>query len=489
MAFGAQGSVLEPRLVTGFEADPSGTEFTFKMREGVPFHGNWGEVTAEDFKWSFDNEIQEGSIHSSIAMARSVGAQIEVLDKYTFKATIDRPNSFFFGAYFDNSGGASTKVFSKRRYETLGEEAATVDLSGGTGPFRFEKWEQGDEAVLQAVSGHYRTTPQFQTVQIVEIKEAATQLAALETGEIDVAMIPPTAVDRIRSKGLDVRPFGVPGVQRMYAQGMFCMPTTLDGEPVTPYPRPAYDPSKPWIGDCDDPESMANAAKVRRAVAMSIDRQSIVDNILGGFGRATYLPEVTPPTLDRIMQDKWIIPYDIERATEMLAEAGYPDGFEALVYITTGSHPLEVEMGQAVAQMMSDIGIDVSTQVLTYSGARPAVVARERNDWWFRSSGSGTAEPPELIMLRRNPENAFNPGFELREPLAIMRELDVARTLEEADEIRERLFDWYDENQPIIQILLADVIIAVNPDKIGEWPMSKGHGRIGDFENAERIGR
>ena len=171
------------------------------------------------------------------------------------------------------------------------------------------------------------------------------------------------------------------------------MDTTLAGEPIEPYPRPGYDPSKPWVGECGNPDSKENARKVRMAMSMAIDRQSIVDNILGGFGRPSYLPEILPPLLDLIWQDKWFIPYDPDAARELLVEAGYPDGFDALIRITTGSHPLEVEMGQAVALFLGALGGDVRTEVLTYSGNRPSVVARERSDLWFRSSSAGTAAP------------------------------------------------------------------------------------------------
>ncbi len=483
LVWSAEGKFLEPRLATSWEADPSGTAYALHLRKGVQFHGGWGEMTAEDFKWSFEDEIREGSIHSSIALARETGAQMEVVDPYTLRVSIKGPNAFFFEAYFANVGGAATKVFSKKRIEALGAEKAALDISGGTGPFKFTKWQQGEEAV----PGYYGRTPQFQTVRIVEIKETASQVAALETHEVDASIIPAPSIDRAKGAGLDVRPFGVPGSQRLYPQGWFCTKETLDGQPVDPYPRPGYDPTKPWVGECDNPQSLERARQVRWAMSMAIDRQAIVDNILAGFGRPSYLPEVTQPLLDRIWKDKWLIPYDPARARQMLADAGYANGFDALMRITTGDHALEVEMGQAVAQYLRQVGIRVTTEILTYSANRPAVVARERSDLWFRSGGGGSAEPPELVQLRRNPENAFNPGMEVREPLEIIRKMDTARSEAAADQIREELYDWLHNSQMIIPVVLADAIMAVNPEAVGQWPMSTGVGSIGDFEYAERV--
>ena len=475
---------LEFRLITGWELDPDGRGWTLELKHGVQFHGSWGEMTADDFVWSFEEEIRDGSIHSGIGLARATGATAEAVDNYTVSFRLDSPNSFFFDAFFGNGSGASTKVFSKNRTETLGVDAAFLDLSGGTGPFVFKKWAQGDEVVLEAFEGYHGTPSQLKTVRILEIKEPATQIAALKSGQVDASLVPaPLAEDVASDPSLDTLSFGVPGSQRLYPQGQFCMETTLAGEPIEPYPRPGYDPSKPWVGECDNPDSQENARKVRMAMSMAIDRQSIVDNILGGFGRPSYLPEVLPPLLDLIWQDKWFIPYDPDTARELLVEAGYPDGIDALIRITTGSHPLEVEMGQAVAQFLGALGGDVRTEVLTYSGNRPSVVARERSDLWFRSSSAGTAEPPELTQLRRNPENAFNPGLEVREPLAIIRLMDSITSREEIDKIRERLYDGFNLNQWIIPVVLADQILGINSDRILEWKMTTGSGYLGDFEN------
>jgi peptide/nickel transport system substrate-binding protein len=169
---------LENRLITGWEMHSDGLGWTLELKEGVHFHGGWGEMTADDFVWSFEDEISEGSIHSGIGLARVTGAKAEVIDKYTVSITLEQPNSFFFDAFFGNGSGASTKVFSKNRVESLGTEDALLDLSGGTGPFIFKKWAQGDEVILDAFDEYHGTPSEVKTVHIFEIKESATQIAA-----------------------------------------------------------------------------------------------------------------------------------------------------------------------------------------------------------------------------------------------------------------------------------------------------------------------
>ena len=485
----ADGPIIDPLVATEWEVNDAGTEFTITIRKGVQFHGGWGEVTADDFIWSFEDEISDDSIHSNIGVARELDATMTKIDDYTVKLTISRPNIFFFNAYMTNTGGGQMPVVSRKRVEELGAEAANLDLSGGTGPYKFVKWNPGNEAELVVFDDYYGDLPQFQTVRILEIKEAATQVAALESGLIDAAIIPaPLAASINAVANLSVSKAGIPGAFRIYPQGNFCMKTTLDGEPLDPYPRPAYDPDIAWIGDCDDPQSQANANKVRRAMSESIDRQTIVDTILGGFGRPSYLPEVTGPLLERIYKDKWFIPYDPENSKKLLAEAGWPDGFDVTLRVTTGSHPLEVEIGLAVAQYLSAIGLNVQTTVLTYSGNRPGVVSREQNDLWMRSAGGGGAEPPELVLLRRSPENAFNPGFERVEPLLIIRKMDTVKNEAELDVLRDELYDWFSETQTIIPVVLADQLLAVNTDLIGEWKRSTGRSGLTDFDKVENVG-
>ena len=488
--WGADGPTIDALVATEWETNDSGTEFTIKIREGVQFHGGWGEVTADDFIWSFENEISEDSIHSNIGSARVLGATMEKVDDYTVKLKISRPNIFFFNTYMVNPGGGQMPIVSKKRVEELGLEAANLDISGGTGPYQFVKWEAGNEVELEVFDDYYGDLPEFQTVRILEIKEPATQVAALESGLVDATILPAPLAGGINSKSnLSVSAAGIPGAFRIYPQGNFCMETTQDGDPLDPYPRPAYDPSKPWIGDCvDGSVSEENANKVRQALSESIDRQTIVDTILGGFGQPSYLPEVTGPLLERIYKDKWFIPYDPEHAKELLTEAGWPDGFPVTLRVTTGSHPLEVELGLAVAQYFTAIGLDVQTIVLTYSGNRPGVVAREQNDLWMRSAGGGGAEPPEQVLLRRSPENAFNPGFERITPLEITRRMDNAKNEAELDALRDELYDWFHSTQTIIPLLLADQLMAINTDVIGEWKRSTGRSGLVDFDKVQNVG-
>jgi ABC-type transport system substrate-binding protein len=133
---------LETRLITDWEMDSDGLGWILELKRGVQFHGGWGEMTAEDFVWSFEDEIRETSVHSGIGLARSTGASIEAIDTYTVSIRLKQPSSFFFEAFLSNGSGAATKIFSKARVDALGVDGAFLDISGG----EMESWRRGSTA-------------------------------------------------------------------------------------------------------------------------------------------------------------------------------------------------------------------------------------------------------------------------------------------------------------------------------------------------------
>ncbi|MDA1347493.1 MAG: ABC transporter substrate-binding protein [Chloroflexi bacterium] len=472
--------------------NPDQTVLTWNIRKGVEFDGGWGEVKAQDWEWSWNQQHCEGTLHSNIFISGSYTKKTNVVDDYTIEFHQTEPNLLYFEKFTGISGFA---IFSKNKFDTLGEQKADRNLSAGTGPFKLVKWNPGDEIVTEARPDHYRKVPEYMNVRILEIPEAATQVAALMAREIDVADLAPTEAGRAEATGINILKVLGDGNNHIIYQGRFCYgPQGVLDDKGNPVPdRPGYDPSKPWVGSCDpDSQEWENARKVRTAVGLALDRQSILDTIQGGFGR---LPLQTPylygaalnrygPMAEARGLDWKLPPYDPAAARALLAEAGYPNGFDVTMRVTTGSHPNAVEMGEAIVTMLKDVGINVSIEVLTYTGNRPAVVNRERGDWWLQS---GSGEPPqafitnpvEIWALRRNPEAAFNTGFELPQAVALSKAGQGCTTQECVDEARIAMYDWWTHDQGYTQVLLAWGAMGLNPDKIAAWPQPLGLGQTG----------
>jgi ABC-type transport system substrate-binding protein len=446
-------------------------------------------VTADDWEWSWNSQHCDGSLHSGVFISKSYTQGTRVLDDYTIEFTLTEPNIFYLEKFGGPGGGGSFTIFSKNKSDTLGEQKADRSLSGGTGPFKFVKWNPGDEIVIEARDDHYRRVPEYRTMRIVEIPEAATQVAALMAGEVDVAEMPTIDAARVGAAGVRVIKLLGDGTTQIIMQGRFCFgPQGVLDDKGNPVPdRPGYDPSKAWIGSCD-PTSLEweNARKVRNAVALAINRDTIVENILGGFGFAGGKPGfMYKQQFDRFMPMAaargldWVNKYDPDAAKALLVEAGWPNGFEVLMRVTTGSHPLAVEIAEAIAKDLAVIGINVKIQTLTYTGNRPAVVNRENGDWWLQSDSGGAPSAAfpttETWAHRRNPEAAFNNGWELPQAVVLSKAMEKCETQECLDDHRMAMFDWWAKDQGYVSIVNSFGAMGLS-EKVGDWRQPLGIG-------------
>ena len=476
-----------PHLAESWTVSEDGLRHTVKLREGVQFHGGWGEMTAEDWKWTAEDQWQgkPTSNHGGQSIAISNLEEVKVLDKYTVEFVLKRPNAFFreyYGSIRDDVGLA---VYSKNRVDQMGRDKATTELpDGGTGPYQIERWVGETEIVLKAFPDYWGEKPEYETVRIVQINEPSTVLAALETGAVDAAKLPVTARERVEAAGLEVRSAGI-GHSRIVFAGQFCY-KEFDGKEVPK--RAAYDPSKPWVGDCDDPTSLEKARQVRHAMSMAVDRQALVDVIAGGHGRPSYVHMLQGYFADRYMQDKWIIPYDPERAKKMLADAGYADGFGFEMVCTTSGHPLLTEFCEAVASMWSGIGLQPQIRRIAPDAFRKQLVAREFNGIRLRVD-TGVTPIPEARGFGERPTSAYNSGYEMPGLIELVREAAVAVTPEELDRIREKQYQWSFDQHLEVSIAEFDEIYAVNPKKVGTWertPFNGHSSELMDFESLRK---
>jgi peptide/nickel transport system substrate-binding protein len=175
--------------------------------------------------------------------------------------------------------------------------------------------------------------------------------------------------------------------------------------------RPGYDPDLPWVSanpDVNSPE-WEQARKVRLALVTAIDRQAIVDTILGGFGHIRS-PMGNYLGFEEYLDGRdWPDP-DPNRARELLAEAGYPDGFSITLTPSIRGAAAEVEACEAVATMWADIGVDVNLQRIPYETLRPQLVSR--NYQGATCHASSPILTPAYGYGSYLSDNPFNRGLE-----------------------------------------------------------------------------
>jgi peptide/nickel transport system substrate-binding protein len=202
----------------------------------------------------------------------------------------------------------------------------------GTGPWKFVEHVRGDRIVYEAVENQWRAVPHFKRLVFLKIPEPATRMAMLWAGSVDVIEIGGEYVEELKAVG--IRTLTMPNVAWVWG--------ILGGQWPT---KPSYDAAVPWA----QPDA-ERARKVRLALNVAVDKQAIIQQVLGGLGTAAgavnYYP-TTPWATEALLKP---YPYDPAKAKALLAEACYPKGFEVTMNLTAwpgrGFLP---DVGEAVA--------------------------------------------------------------------------------------------------------------------------------------------
>lgn len=465
------------------------SKVTITLKEGIQFHDDWGELTARDVVWSMNdanNAITPESIHGQAGDFASLFNEWTEVDKYTFDANFNTFDATwqkgFLNCWYESLGFSSLKVF-----EDLGAEAANTTRIG-TGPFKVADWVQDDKIVTEAVEDHWRITPQIAGYTLIGVSEESVRVAMMQTGETDIGQIRVLRnVAPLEGEGIEFHA-GTDEAQQpniLFGGNYWEKTHFKTGEPVE---RAGLDPSLPWIGDPDDADSMEQARKVRWALALAIDREAIVETVLGGKGAVNELPWISVRDKEWIeRKDKWSVGYDPERAKAMLAEAGYPDGFDLEVYDTVIYGPQEVF--EAVSGFWrDDIGVNASIDLTAYATRRPSIVTREINVPWISGCNYGRHLPPDWpkgALASTLSRGGFGCGFEASEfadfYIRSAAEADPAKRFS----IQEELYDFNYHWMLVAGTVEVPVLWAYSPETIESWDLKPAFK--GQLNSLDRI--
>ena len=195
---------LVPGLATKWEMSKDAKTWTFWIRQGIQFHEGWGEVTAEDVKYSIERLIAPDSIVGPSSPMRSLIAKVEAPEKYKVIVYLKSPDPELDRGYFGS--GQALWIVSKKHLETAGDKAANAHPIG-TGPFTLLEAKKGSSIKLKVIDGiekHWRVKPDFQNITFLLIPEEATRVAMLKTGEVDLAPINFDSIDSIKASGINL---------------------------------------------------------------------------------------------------------------------------------------------------------------------------------------------------------------------------------------------------------------------------------------------
>jgi len=349
------GSVLiQPCLATSWEASADGTEIVFNLRKGVKFHDGT-DFNADAVVFSFARQYDTNHPYYQYGQWPYWGwmygdiDKVEKTDDYTVKVVMKNINA----SIMTSLAMFTVNIVSPANAEKYKEDA--FKNPSGTGPFKFVEWVKDDHITLEANENYWRERAKLDKLIFKVIPDASARLMALEVGEVQGIEYPnPADFDRIRANK-DLKLLTEPGMNIGYMAintGYGYIDANKNGvhdiadEPLVKTPG-YYEP--------------LTKKKVRQAINMAIDKQSIVDNIY--IGTASVAKNGMPPWMLGHNDEVVDYPYDPERAKTLLAEAGYPDGFEVTLYVMPVSRPYMFDppkIGEAIQSYLGAVGIKVN---------------------------------------------------------------------------------------------------------------------------------
>lgn len=320
--------VPQPYLAETFEEDIDSLTYTIKLREGILFHDG-SELTAEVAKWNLDTYKERGVLSSSFL---SKLESVEVTDEYTIVLHMSEWDAFLPYALARPLGCGY--MVSKEAYEKDGVDTVS------TGPFKLDSWEQGVYTKVVKFEDYWQGEPYLDSVTLQVFASTVVAQASLETGEIDAIFNTDyDSTSYLASEGYTVYTTAIPA-----SNHTICF-------------------------HCVNEEDPFSNLLVRQAVCYAIDREVIADALFAGYGEAS--TQYGAPGSMYYNEDVTGYEYDAEKAKQLLAEAGYPDGFSTT--LTAFSVPLWMDICQVVVEQLAEVGITVEINVVDGAGYAVAV--------------------------------------------------------------------------------------------------------------------
>jgi peptide/nickel transport system substrate-binding protein len=314
------GNLMAPSLAESWTVSADQRVYEFKLREGVKFH-NGDPFTAEDVKFSFQRA--KGS-----RILREKVREVTVVGPHRVRFHLHEPWPDFMSFYGTLVSGAGW-IVPKKYVEQVGDEGFRKQPIG-LGPYRFVSHTPGVELVMEAFEGYWRKVPHVKRLVYKMVPEATTRLAMLKRGEVDLAYLldAPMAQEVKRDPNLKLAFSGGIGV---FFLDFFDQ----------------WDPKSPW-----------HDRRVRLASVLAVDARAV--NEAENLGASRLTGSIAPRKFEFTLPLE-PYPYDPARAKQLLAEAGYPNGFDAGDLYP---YPPYFSMGEAVAGYLGTVGIRMKIRTM-----------------------------------------------------------------------------------------------------------------------------
>lgn len=402
---------LKAALAESWEISPDGRVYTFHLRRGVKFHDGTdfnAEAVAFNIRrgWDPKFEFYDKISAANLAYTYSSLSRIDTPDDHTLVLTFAEPFSPFLRMLAQGSGGSGgiASPTAIRKYGNDGYAEHPV----GTGPYRFVERVRGQKVEIERFDGYWGDKPFLDRIIFRPIIDGNARVAALETGEVDIISWPPRdSVAKLKAEGFSVDNVDLPSVYYY-----------------------TFNTANETFKDL----------RVRQALALSIDRAGLARDLLKDTAGPAY--GILNPGSDAFDPSFRDYPHDVEKAKQLLAEAGHPDGVSGLLEIYAGGEPVAewIQRDAAKAGIKLEIRSYDWNSFLARNKKSGPEVALTSMEWGFLT--------PYWLYIVAHSQSSGNTGH-YNNP-AFDKAVHEAITAVKAEDIRDK---WREANR----ILAADV--------------------------------
>jgi peptide/nickel transport system substrate-binding protein len=444
-----------------------GLSWTFKIRPGQKWH-NGDPLTAHDVKFSLERTMSPDSRAAAAASMRRSIKSIDVIDDLTVRINTNGAQ-LGLPAALSRAVAPEGSIMPKAYIEKVGvEEFRKKPI--GSGPWKFVRSVPGDRIEFEAVDhAHWRGRPQYQNLHILLVPEEATRVAMARTGEVAIASISPETIRGAERGGLKI--VSVPSTMQAIFQFWGV-----------------------WRPEAKD--SPLAKKRVRQALSLAIDRKQVIEHVMAGYANIPR-PYSTFSYTSSLSVDRWKkwaeenFRYDPVLAKKILAEEGYPNGFD-LKFANTALPGTQfmVAVGTAVADMWQKIGIKVTTKHYEWGAFPPLVRATDQaqlTGWASMYRTVGRPDAPWRYNAAYNPESnerlfgdKENCNDDCKKFVQLYRSVINERDEKKRTEYNDAMVEHVANSWLAIPIIEGMGYYAVNTKKVGQFAAIPGRHELGD---------
>ena len=467
------GDYTNDHVVEEWSMSDDATSWSFTLKQGIPFHtndnGGGDELTVEDVIFSIRTSAGETSYNPGRWNIYGVAdSNFDVQNDYSFDYNMDQAEPLLLGHI---SEGGLVAMLSKDYWDAVGGEDAYAENPVGTGPFSYIDLKIGVGLHVERVEDHWRKTPEFHELMIYYTPEDATRLAMLLTSEVHLADIPRTLLPQANERGFETVVATLPGIFMFaYFGGLYY------DQPKEILAGSRKGETEPIAGGFIADNPMRNAT-VRKAMNLAIDRDLIIETFWGDAAVPASTYGIPPYRYD--FKEEWTpYPYDPEQARSLLAEAGYPDGFEFTVTTAKmGGVPEGPEVAEVLASMWTEIGLTSTIEPVEFG----EILKRARERTWGQNVytiryGAGNPFPSDpCYPMSSVAGGCGNPTWEYDELDQLYLNFKAAVNPDDILMWEQAIGDYLYDNYLLIPLAFLFPVSAYDPGVIDTYTANWQH--------------